>query len=157
MGHSSIYHDNKLMTGICILGVAYLSLALHAYRRLLYLQRHSPDLNTRKLFVMSCFLCCVLRVMSFASIVVLNFGYINVDETLNSEDEDTFLGAAMLVLIDFPNYVIISAYMLVAVVWAEAFLQVTTAAMPVSAAVTAGMPVMNTNDHQLICIVFLLT
>eukprot|EP00603_Paraphysomonas_imperforata_P007325 CAMPEP_0114414202 /NCGR_PEP_ID=MMETSP0103-20121206/1262_1 /TAXON_ID=37642 ORGANISM="Paraphysomonas imperforata, Strain PA2" /NCGR_SAMPLE_ID=MMETSP0103 /ASSEMBLY_ACC=CAM_ASM_000201 /LENGTH=344 /DNA_ID=CAMNT_0001582327 /DNA_START=224 /DNA_END=1255 /DNA_ORIENTATION=+ len=45
------------------------------------------------------------------------------DESLNSEDEDTFLGAAMLVLIDFPNYVIISAYMLVAVVWAEAFLQ----------------------------------
>jgi hypothetical protein len=109
MGHSSIYHDNKLMTGICILGVIYMSLSFHAYRRLIYLQRHSPDLNTRKLFVMSCFLCCVLRVMSFASIVVLNFGYVNVDETLNSEDEDTFLGAAMLVLIDFPNYVIISA------------------------------------------------
>jgi hypothetical protein len=47
-----------------------------------------------------------------------------VDETLNAENEDTFLGAAMLVLIDFPNYVIISAYMLIAVVWAEAFLQV---------------------------------
>lgn len=46
------------------------------------------------------------------------------DDTLNSEDEDTFLGAAMLVLMDFPNYVIISAYMLLAVVWAEAFLQV---------------------------------
>ena len=62
--------------------------------------------------------------MSFTSIVVLNIGYVSVDETLNAENEDTFLGAAMLVLIDFPNYVIISAYMLIAVVWAEAFLQV---------------------------------
>lgn len=102
----------------------YMSMSLHCYRRLMYLHKHSYELNTRKLFVMSCFLCCVLRVMSFASIVVLNYGYVNVDETLNSESEDTFLGAAMLVLLDFPNYVIISAYMLVAVVWAEAFLQV---------------------------------
>lgn len=61
--------------------------------------------------------------MTFASIVVLNFGYLSNDESFDSEDEDTFLGAAMLVLLDFPNYVIISAYMLVAVVWAEAFLQ----------------------------------
>ena len=106
------------------MGVVYFALAIHAYRCLLGLHRVSTELNTRKLFVMSCFLCCVLRVMSFASIVVLNFGFINVDETLSSEDEDTFLGAAMLVLLDFPNYVIISAYMLVAVVWAEAFLQV---------------------------------
>jgi hypothetical protein len=113
-----------MLAGLCLLGVVYLALSLHAYRRLKYLEKDSSELNTRKLFVMSCFLCCVLRVMSFTSIVVLNFGYINVDDTLNSEDEDTFLGAAMLVLIDFPNYVIISAYMLVAVVWAEAFLEV---------------------------------
>ena len=64
--------------------------------------------------------------MSFASLVILNFGYINIDDTVDLENEDSFLGAAMLVLIDFPNYVIISAYMLVAVVWAEAFLQVYT-------------------------------
>jgi hypothetical protein len=102
----------------------YLTLSFHCYRRLMYLQKHSHELNTRKLFVMSSFLCCVLRVMSFTSIVVLNIGYVSVDETLNAENEDTFLGAAMLVLIDFPNYVIISAYMLIAVVWAEAFLQV---------------------------------
>eukprot|EP00602_Paraphysomonas_sp_CaronLab_P000433 CAMPEP_0185018308 /NCGR_PEP_ID=MMETSP1103-20130426/1072_1 /TAXON_ID=36769 /ORGANISM="Paraphysomonas bandaiensis, Strain Caron Lab Isolate" /LENGTH=324 /DNA_ID=CAMNT_0027548073 /DNA_START=252 /DNA_END=1223 /DNA_ORIENTATION=+ len=68
--------------------------------------------------------------MSFASITAFNVGEIDMSSSLGGEDDisnddnqDEFFNKAMLVLFDFPDFSIISAYMLMAVVWAEAFMQ----------------------------------
>jgi hypothetical protein len=71
--------------------------------------------------------------MSFVSICVFNIGNFNILEKLgNNDDQDDdnksalFFDKALVVLFDFPDFSIISAYMLLGVAWAEAFLQVIT-------------------------------
>lgn len=116
------------------LALIYLVLALYAYFKLKRLYDISDALNTKKLFVMSCLLTCVLRTMSFASLTAFkissNYDLTSArygdgddnDDDLTSESE--FFDKAMIVLFDFPDFSIISAYMLLAVAWGEAFLQV---------------------------------
>lgn len=89
-------------------------------------------LNTKKLFIMTCLLSCLLRFMSFSSMAVCELSAIKYSEVMNGQgnfDDSTtgtsdFYKKAMLVLFDFPDFCIISAYLLLIVVWAEAYLQV---------------------------------
>lgn len=69
--------------------------------------------------------------MSFASMALLDLN--SVDFKIRSapaEDDDgnpqtkEFFNKALLVLFDFPDFCCISAYVLLLVVWAEAYLQV---------------------------------
>lgn len=121
-----------LVGATLILSVLYLGMSIYASRKLYYLHQASPKLNTRKMFVMSCLLTCVLRFMSFASMTALN--YDKFDSTIFSaegiEDDDKdgsrtseFFDKASLVLFDFPDFCCISAYVLLLVVWGEAYLQ----------------------------------
>ncbi len=117
------------------LAAIYLLLAAFTYRRLLWLQSNSTvGLNTRKLFVMTCLLTSVLRFMSFASMALLDLNSVDFKLHSTSEKDDDMNGSsttkeffekALLVLFDFPDFCIISAYVLLIVVWAEAYLKVT--------------------------------
>lgn len=117
--------------GSAILTVLYMILALYVYFKLKRLYDLSDALNTKKLFVMSCLLTCILRVMSFGTLTAfkisddydLTSSRYGGDDDIGADNGD-FFNKSMVVLFDFPDFSIISAYMLLAVAWGEAFLQV---------------------------------
>ncbi len=123
------------LTGASVsLASLYAFMAFYTTKQLIWLQKNTPTgLNTRKLFVMTCLLTCVLRVMSFASMAILDFAnedfHINPSDQDDNTDDDSdnpnrdFFNCAFLVLFDFPDFCCISAYMLLIVVWAEAYLK----------------------------------
>jgi hypothetical protein len=97
--------------------------------------RDRSTLNTKKLFIMTCLLSCLLRLMSFCSMTIVDLSAIrrgesNLSETNPSKYDDavtgteTFFEKAFLVLFDFPDFCVISAYCLLIVIWGEAYLQV---------------------------------
>lgn len=122
----------KLAWASLVLAVIYLILSILVFKKLRDLHKHSPDLNTRKLFVMTCLLSVVLRTMSFGSMAALDFSEIHYsvhsDSNQKYDDEttgnETFFEKASFVLFDFPDFCFVSAYVLLLVVWAESFLQV---------------------------------
>jgi hypothetical protein len=121
----NLYVATGILTGL------YIILALHGYHKLKWLHGLSPELNTRKLFVMSCFLTSLLRVMSFGSLTAFNIGNYDLSASLDGKDDistgrSEFFDKAMIVLFDFPDFSIISAYMLLTIIWAESFFQVSS-------------------------------
>lgn len=96
--------------------------------------RLRSTLTTKRLFIMTCLLSCLLRLMSFSSMTIVDLSAMRVDtrnsETISSKYDDaitgteTFFEKAFLVLFDFPDFCIISAYCLLIVIWGEAYLQV---------------------------------
>jgi hypothetical protein len=105
-----------------ILAVIYFFLSLYGWRRLLYLHDRAANLTTKKLFVMSCLLTSLLRCISFFSTSTMNYLKINIviDTSGDLNDSEDFLDKASLVIFDLPDFCIISAYVLLIVVWAEA-------------------------------------
>ena len=134
---SLVFDGLGVATGI--LTILYFILALYSYFKLKRLYDQSDILNTRKLFVMSCFLTCLLRVMSFGSLTAFNISdrfnlksdryNDDVDDDAEKSGSQQFFDKSMIVLFDFPDFSIISAYMLLAVAWGEAFLQVGNAVL----------------------------
>jgi len=116
-----------------VLALVYSILACYVYYQLLSLYDTASSsgsiiaLNTKKLFVMTCLLTAILRFMSFVSMTILNLAISNFHydiQTQTSTDADNgFLEEALLVLFDFPDFCCISAYMLLIVVWADAYLK----------------------------------
>jgi hypothetical protein len=122
------------LTGASVtLASIYCAVAIYTTNQLVWLHKNSATgLNTRKLFVMTCLLTAVLRVMSFASMAILDLA--NEDFHVNpsgnnvandDDDGDTsdFFNGAFLILFDFPDFCGISAYMLLILVWAESYLR----------------------------------
>jgi hypothetical protein len=110
-----------------VLAGLYCLLAIHCYYKLKYLHGFSKDLNTRKLLTMSCFLTSILRVMSFTTITTFAVGELDLKSSLEGDDisengKEEFFDKSMIVLFDLPDFSIISAYMLIVIVWAESFL-----------------------------------
>ena len=122
--------DNLVIVTLC-LSFLYFLLVLYTFKKLSSLHVLSLHLNLSKVFVMSCFLTSILRVMSFLSLSGFLLSDYNLKSSLNGEDDvssitkkDNFFDKAMIVLFDFPDFSIISSYMLISLVWAESFLQV---------------------------------
>ena len=61
----TLVFENDLVAPTLTLAVAYLLLSIYAYRRLISLHKIAPEMNTRKLFVMTCLLTTTLRLMTF--------------------------------------------------------------------------------------------
>lgn len=97
---------------------------------------NKSSLNTKKLFIMTLLLTCLLRLMSFTSMAIFDLSAIHystntAESNPNNEFFDDsitgteqFFEKAFLVLFDFPDFCIISAYCLLMVCWAESYLQV---------------------------------
>ena len=110
------------------LAIVYLLLALLTTQRLLWLEANATradiQVNTKKLFVMACLVVTVLRVVSFSSITALNSRYF----TLAAQDDGAqtprhLTDKINIVLFDLPDFFCVSAYVLLLVVWAEAYLK----------------------------------
>lgn len=95
-------------------------------------QRVSGKLNTKKVFVMTILLSSLLRFMSFSSMALFDitathytFNMSIVDGKFddNITGTEEFFEKAFIVLFDFPDFCFISAYLLLMVVWAEAYLE----------------------------------
>ncbi|RYH32523.1 DUF1084 domain-containing protein [archaeon] len=125
-----------LLGGTITLAVIYLVLIIYVYSKLLWLQSNTPQgLNTRKLFVMSILLTCLLRFMSFASMTLLTLGSVHFQLEsggIKTDDNDDdggdgtnkeFFAKASVVLFDFPDFCFVSAYVLLLIVWAETYLK----------------------------------
>ena len=110
-----------------ILLACYMLLSLYTGHRLLLIHRSFSGMNTRKLFVMTCFLTTILRFMSFGSMLGLSSlrnhnSIITIsddDNVINKDTTSQFLDKAALVLFDFPDFCGVSAYVLLLIVWAE--------------------------------------
>lgn len=115
-----------LIAGPLALSALYFLLSVYCCLCLVNSHSVSPRLSIRKVFIMNCFLTSVLRVMSFGSIAVVAWmGYGAGEETddLESSPTQDFYEKALVVLFDFPDFSIISAYVLLFLVWSEAFMQ----------------------------------
>lgn len=113
-----------------ILSIIYFSLVVYGCRCLLNLHSITPDLNTKKLFVMNCLVASVLRFISFGSMSIFNYFDVNIAVNTGSVMDDVspsatelFFEKASLVQFDMPDFCFVSAYVLLLVVWAEAILQ----------------------------------
>ena len=104
--------------------------ASYVQRKLRLLHLRSPAMDTKKLFVMSVWLACVIRVMSFVGLFALQMANIKVHYSLGSVDDgdesgdknQKFYDKAVVVLFDLPDYIIVSAHVLMTMVWAECFM-----------------------------------
>ena len=108
------------------LGCVYLVLALLTIQRLLWLEanatRSDIKVNTKKLFVVACLVVCILRVISFTSITIINYNFTGrLDEAISGPA--SLSDKVNIVLFDLPDFFCVSAYVLLLVVWAEAYLK----------------------------------
>ncbi|CAM9193138.1 unnamed protein product [Ascophyllum nodosum] len=112
-----------------MLSLLYGATFLHALGKLRMLHRSSRSLGAKKLFTMSILLSCLTRTMGFVTIGALNLQSVRfADEgspksSWRDDAEERFYERTIMVLFDLPDFMIISAYTLLAVVWAEAYLQ----------------------------------
>ncbi|CAM9750771.1 unnamed protein product, partial [Chrysoparadoxa australica] len=115
-----------------VLALLYAAALTCALVRTSSLTRRKASLDTTKLFVMSIGLSCFCRVMGFCTIGALNLqsvrvGYHGIDTSnagLEGRDSDqNFYEEAILIMFDFPDFIMISAYALLGLVWAEQFLR----------------------------------
>ena len=64
----------------------YLLMQVYVQRKLRYLHKLSPQLDTKKLFVMSVWLACSIRVMSFVGLGALNIANVQVNYSMSDYD-----------------------------------------------------------------------
>ncbi|GMH77303.1 hypothetical protein TrLO_g11892 [Triparma laevis f. longispina] len=125
---------NSFSLIIFISAFLYLLMQIFVQRKLRFLQARSPELDTKKLFVMSVWLACVVRVMSFVGLGALQIANVQVNYSMDNgegsgDDDDVvdqnqaFYDKAVIVLFDLPDYIIVSTYVLMILVWAECFLE----------------------------------
>lgn len=113
-----------LVAGPLILCCLYGALCVYCCSCLTRAHAASPRLGIRKVFAMNCLLTAALRVLSFGSIAVIAaLGYGHADDDDPSATQQ-FYEKALVVLFDFPDFSIVSAYVLLFLVWCEAFVQV---------------------------------
>mmetsp|Transcript_5154 Transcript_5154/g.6829 ORF Transcript_5154/g.6829 Transcript_5154/m.6829 type:complete len:358 (+) Transcript_5154:116-1189(+) len=126
---------------VCLLisSVLYLFCLILARRKLLALNKNNPyDLNTQKLLVVSVATVCILRIMSFIGVALMDVanvrahyalqptGYhIHTNSTIAEprDKNQSFYDSSMTVLFDLPNAIVVSTYVLLTLVWVECFLQ----------------------------------
>ncbi|TFJ81404.1 hypothetical protein NSK_007365 [Nannochloropsis salina CCMP1776] len=119
-----------------ILALLYLATTALISSRLRNLHTRHPEMNTTKLFVLSVLLSCGMRCLSFIALGAFSVQSIAIDNDASgrasspssswssTQDPDTqFYEKALLILFNLPDFVFVSAYVLLALVWAEAFIQ----------------------------------
>lgn len=117
-----------------VLALIYFATVIFIVMKLKYLHTRSPEFDTTKMFVISVLLSCGMRFLSWVAIGSLSMQSIEIDDSNDNQpssadsseppDPDAeFYQKALLVLVNLPDFMIISAYVLLALVWAEAFIQ----------------------------------
>lgn len=104
-----------------ILSILYICTTLLVAIRIRKVVFTSPyTLDTKKLFVLSVFVNCVLRALSWIGIGLLCMSSIDMNSTSLDRDKTmAFIATTVYVMFDLPNYIILSAYVLLGLVWSE--------------------------------------
>uniref|UniRef100_A0A7S1XQN0 THH1/TOM1/TOM3 domain-containing protein n=1 Tax=Phaeomonas parva TaxID=124430 RepID=A0A7S1XQN0_9STRA len=111
-----------------ILSFLYASMTVYTFSRLKMLHAITGQaLDTQKLFVVTLLLTCVLRTLSFVGLTSLavqsiEYGGDDNDDTGERDEDEEFYEKAVLVMFDLPDYTIVTAYLLLVIVYAETFL-----------------------------------
>ncbi|KAL3796967.1 hypothetical protein HJC23_000720 [Cyclotella cryptica] len=108
-----------------------------AKRKYVFLRRVSgPELDTKKLLILSAATACFLRIMSFVGVIAMDIANVRAHYSLKpvsshpeegratnpTDKNQSFYDSAMTVLFDLPNAIVISTYVLLTLVWAESAL-----------------------------------
>lgn len=109
-----------------ILAVIYLAVSAMIFQRwAVVFQSSRGGLDTKKLFVLSVLTTCLLRMASFVGIGVVAWETEDSDDDAtddNATDEELYR-MTLLVMFDLPDFIILSAYMLLGLVWGEMMLR----------------------------------
>ena len=86
---------------------------VHVQRKLRLLQKHNPhELTTTKMFVMSVWVACLVRVMSFAGLGAIGIANVDVHYSVGEDDDgeqdvnQSFYDRSYVILFDLPDYII---------------------------------------------------
>jgi hypothetical protein len=115
-----------LTLALLISAVLYMFCLILAKRKLSGLNRLSPDLNTKKLLILSVALVSVVRIMTILGVAMMNMANVRAHYSLQpphsgSDRHQLFYDRSMTVLFDLPNCMVVSTYVLLTLVWAENF------------------------------------
>lgn len=133
MARGFVVLTNQLGFGADFLGLCYGVLSFVAARKLHVLRKSSRGWNTTNFFAASLLFGSVVRLLSFATASALNYLEISLGMSTSGAPVTTgvgqpsdyvFYSKALEILVDFPHFITLSTYMLLALVWAEAILMV---------------------------------
>ncbi|KAJ8602636.1 hypothetical protein CTAYLR_004099 [Chrysophaeum taylorii] len=101
-----------------LLSLLYFCMTLHAFSQL---RRNWGALDTKSLFLLSMSTACALRLMCFVGFCLLDETRQHVSPTSYVTPELDMYARAVVLLFDIPDFVLVSTYVLLLVVWAECF------------------------------------
>lgn len=119
---------DMLTVALWMASVLFFVCLVLSYRKLLYLQQTRPELSTKKLLILSIALVCIVRIMTILGVTAMNIANVRAHYSLQPIDHrgdknQAFYDKAMTVLLDLPNCMVVSTYMLLTLVWAECCLE----------------------------------
>jgi len=128
---------NSFALVVLISSLLYFLMLPMISQKLSILHNRSKELDIVKMFIMSSWFACAVRGMSFAGLGALSIANIGVDYDVkwNNDDGDETSGddvnvvdtnqdfyKSCVVLFDLPDYIILSTYVLLILVWSECFI-----------------------------------
>ncbi len=110
-----------LTLALLISAVLYMFCLILAKRKLSVLNRLCPDLNTKKLLILSVALVSVVRIMTLLGVAMMNMANVRAHYSLQpahagSDRHQLFYDRSMTVLFDLPNCMVVSTYVLLTLV-----------------------------------------
>lgn len=117
-----VFQNDDIGSTMLLLCLLYFCATVHAASKLPSWSRR--QFNTKHLFLLSMTTTCGLRLMCFAGFCLLDASELSAGVTSNSvvsSQLDTY-ATVVAILFDLPDFMLISTYVLLVIVWAEAFL-----------------------------------
>ena len=129
-GQGSVTVTVDILT-VCLMlsSTLYFVCLVLSYRKLRFLQHVRPELSTKKLLILSIALVCVVRIMTILGVATMNIANVRAHYSLQptghrgGDKNQAFYDKAMTVLLDLPNCMVVSTYMLLTLVWADCCLE----------------------------------
>ena len=120
-----------LTMALLILSVLYAFCLILAKRKFSVLNRARPELSTKKLLILSVLMVSAIRILTILGVAMMNMANVRAHYSLqptHSHDStgdrhQAFYDKSMTVLFDLPNCMVVSTYILLALVWAECFVE----------------------------------
>lgn len=120
-----IFQDDEIGSTMLLLCLLYFCVTVHAASKLPPLLSSRRQFNTKHLFLVSMTTTCCLRLMCFAGFCLLDASELSAggvtSSSVVSSQLDTY-ATVVAILFDLPDFMLISTYVLLVIVWAEAFL-----------------------------------
>lgn len=113
--------ENDIGSTMLFLCLLYFCMTVHAFSQFQKL-RSREAVNTKNLFLLSVMTACGLRLMCFAGFCLLDGSDVSISTQSVVSTELDLYARAVAILFDLPDFMLISTYVLLLLVWAECFL-----------------------------------